>query len=196
MVLISLCTFFVTFEGEENTTNVNNKDSLEHTLPDENIDVEAGKGSNIETTSEQKNDSDAKQDTEMSHVNIERKANEEKGNDSKRSNGNHHVEVILHEGNNNVGNNEGAKKKDNVRRARFSSEVTIQTKAYFQTGTESVIMMVWTFIVFSRGRSMGRTYRRVRCGGPGGDAWGRGSNLIGKNEILSGNRMEIIGKLR
>ena len=91
-----------------------------------------------------------------------------------------------------MGKSEGAKKKDNVRRARFSSEVTIQTKAYFQTGTESVIMMVWTFIVFSRGR----TYRRVRCGGPSGDAWGRGSNLVGKNEILSGNRIEIIGKLR
>ena len=165
MVLISLFTFFVTSEGEE---NVNNKDSLGHTLPDENIDVEAGKGSNIETTSEQKNDSDAKQDTETSHGNIERKANEEKGNDSKRSNGNHHVEVILHEENNNVGNNEGAKKKDNVRRARFCSEVTVQTKAYFQTGTESVIIMVWTFIVFVRGR----TYRQVRCAGPGGDAWG------------------------
>lgn len=120
-------------------------------MPGENIDDEAGKGSIIETTSEQKNDSDAKQDTETSHDNIERKANEEKGNDSKRSNGNHYVEVILHEGNNNVGNSEGAKKKDNVRRARFSSEVTIQTKAYFQTGTESVIMMVWTFIVFARG---------------------------------------------
>lgn len=139
----------VKFEGEKKTTNASNKDNLNDKLPDKNIAVGGGNGSNIEATLEQNKDSDKKYDIESTHNNTEEKANEhsgEKANEFKRSNGNHYVEVILDEGNNNVGNNEGAKKKDSVRRARFSSEITIQPKAYFESGTETVIMMVRTYI--------------------------------------------------
>ena len=98
----------------------------------------------METISEQNNE---KCDAETAHSKTctEKKANgnsREKANEFKRSNGNHYVEVTLDEGNNNVENREDIKKKDSVRRARFSSEITIQPKAYFQSGTETVIMMV------------------------------------------------------
>ena len=90
----------------------------------------------METISEQNNE---KCDAETAHS---KTCTEKKANEFKRSNGNHYVEVTLDEGNNNVENREDVKKKDSVRRARFSSEITIQPKAYFQSGTETVIMMV------------------------------------------------------
>ena len=115
-------------------------------LDERNIVVDDdGNSTNIPTTSKHNESSSEKTDSEKSQNTTRDKLNhenEEKIHKNKESNENHYVEVILDDGNNIVQNTENSKKKESIRRTRFSSEITIQPKAYFQAGVDAVVMMV------------------------------------------------------
>ena len=146
---------YITLEGEDKTTDNSEKEKPIDTV--ESSAVESGNVIilNVQASSElKKDDSENKQNTaEEKANNKEENSNtksKEIANENKRSNGNDGV-IVPDDGNNNAGNTDSAKNKHCVRRARFSSEITIQPKAYFQAGTETVVMMVcmavWFYIV-------------------------------------------------
>jgi hypothetical protein len=133
-------------EGEDKTTDNSEKEKPIDIV--ESSAVESGNVIilNVQASSElKKDDSENKQNTaEEKANNKEENSNiksKEIANENKRSNGNDGV-IVPDDGNNNAGNTDSAKNKHSARRARFSSEITIQPKAYFQAGTETVVMMV------------------------------------------------------
>jgi hypothetical protein len=152
---------YITLEGEDKATDNSEKEKPIDTV--ESSAVESGNVIifNVQASSELKKDSREKDDSENKQNTAEEKANnkdensntkgKETANENKRSNGNNDGAVVPDDGNNNAGNTDSAKNKHSVRRARFSSEITIQPKAYFQAGTETVVMMVcmavWFYIV-------------------------------------------------
>lgn len=103
--------------------------------------------SSLETKTDFNEDDDLrKAANDMDKKAIEKEKGSTQGgqNDTKSSKGNHYNEavVVVNDGNNNI---EHGMKKD--RRARFSSEITIQPKAYFKLSAETVVMMVCTTFV-------------------------------------------------
>lgn len=119
------------------------KGTSDDNLSGESTSVENGNRENVQTTLEPKKDSSNGIDSEKTQNTAGEKPNGGKSNENKGPNGNHYVEVILDEGNNNV---ENTKDSTKGKRARFSSEITIQPKAYFQAGIETVVMMVCCLI--------------------------------------------------
>ena len=126
-------TAFVTFQGENKTTENSAEDAV-------------GNDTNVQTSSEmnsrEKDDLEKTQNTTEEIANDKEEENIDTKTEETANNGNHCAEVVADDGNNNVENTEGGKTKDSVRRTRFSSEITIQPKAYFQAGAETVVMMV------------------------------------------------------
>ncbi|CAB4016309.1 hypothetical protein BRAFLDRAFT_203123 [Paramuricea clavata] len=123
-------------DGENKTTENNDKDAVGNGGNDTNVQTSS------EMNSNEKDDSEKTQNTTEEIANDKEEENIDTKTEETANNGNHCAEVVADDGNNNVENTEsGTKTKDSVRRTRFSSEITIQPKAYFQAGAETVVMM-------------------------------------------------------
>ena len=82
---------------------------------------------------------------EMKEVSSEEKENEgdkEQQMERSKPKENKVEEHNPEDGNNNFNTKEDSGKKERIRRARFSSEVRIEPKAYFQAGTDAVVTLV------------------------------------------------------
>ena len=147
---------YIIVEGKGKTTDNDYRGNPINT--NKSIALKSGHEMNVLVESDMKKDSDQKDDLEKKKIVSEETINDKEkscitkldkaANENKKSNGKPDSDVIQDDGNNNVGNAEDGQSNDSVRKTRFSSEIMIQPKAYFQAGTKTVVMMVWVMIKF------------------------------------------------
>jgi archaellum component FlaD/FlaE len=134
---------YITLKGNDKTGDIDDRRKLINA--DTGNAVNSGNENNAETDSDLKKDSNQTDDSENKKNLSEETTNDGKfdrtENKKKRINGEHNSDVVQDDGKN-VGSIDAGQNKDSERRTRFSAEITIQPKAYFQAGTEAVVMMV------------------------------------------------------